>query len=75
MISETFFSILLLLVIAWSTFWMGFASWKAARNNQMVWFIVFLVVHTLGILEILYILFFQKNQNKKETKTAKKLQK
>lgn len=58
---------LLLLAVAWSAIWKGMALWRAARNTHLVWFIVMLVVNTLGILEIIYILAFSK---KKEPQTG-----
>jgi len=39
----------------WSLFWKGLALWHAGRRNQPKWFIVLLVVNTLGILEIGYL--------------------
>lgn len=51
---------LLGVAIVWSAIWKGIALWKCGRNNQLAWFIVLLVVNTLGILEIVYLLFFQK---------------
>jgi hypothetical protein len=30
--------------------------WRAAQRRDMVWFVVLLVVNTLGILEIIYLL-------------------
>lgn len=57
--------ILIILAIVWTLIWKGLALWKAGRNNQLAWFIVLLLVDTLGILEILYIFVFQKNINKK----------
>lgn len=53
---------LILLVIAWTVPWKGVALWKAAKNNQMYWFIVLLVVNTLAILEILYVFIFSKKK-------------
>ncbi|EKE12853.1 MAG: hypothetical protein ACD_13C00134G0014 [uncultured bacterium] len=47
-------------IAIWSLFWMGMALWKAARNGSKAWFIVLLLVHTLGILDILYIFVFSK---------------
>ncbi len=44
----------------WSVFWKGMALWRAARHRQLNWFIVLLVVNTAGLLEIAYILWFQK---------------
>jgi len=39
----------------------GIAMWKAARNNQQYWYIALLVLNTIGILPVIYILFFQKD--------------
>ena len=47
-------------LIIWSVIWKGLALWKSARNNQLAWFVVMLVLNTAGILEIVYLLFFQK---------------
>ncbi len=52
-----------ILALLWSLPWKGVALWKAARNNQMGWYIAMLIIQTLGVLEILYIFFFQKNRN------------
>lgn len=51
-----------IVVILWSVFWKGLSMWKAAKNNQRYWFVTLLVVNTVGILEILYIAFFQKKR-------------
>jgi hypothetical protein len=57
----------------WSLIWKGLALWKSAGKKQLVWFIVFLIVNTAGILEILYIFLFSKwNRNKKQKKTHTK---
>ena len=50
----------LTLVIIWSLVWKGWALWRAARNGSKVWFVVLLLVNTLGILEILYVFIFSK---------------
>lgn len=55
-------SIAFLVVIVWSLFWKGMALWKAAQRGSMVWFIVLLIVNTLGILEILYLYVFSREQ-------------
>lgn len=51
---------LLALLLVWELFWKGLALWKAGRNNQSVWFICLLIINTAGILEIAYLLLFQK---------------
>jgi len=53
----------LIITVIWSLFWKGMALWKAAREGSRgskIWFVVLLVVNTLGILEILYIYVFSK---------------
>lgn len=46
--------------VLWTLIWKGIALWKAARNGQSVWYVIMLIVNTVGILEIIYILFFSK---------------
>ncbi len=53
---------LLVFVILWSLAWKGVAWWKSARNNHSIWFVAFFLIHTIGILEILYIFLFSKMQ-------------
>ncbi len=60
------------LVIAWSLVWKGIALWKSARYKQLVWFIVLLLVNTIGILEIVYLIFFQKKFRIKKKVMKKK---
>ena len=57
---------LLAVAAIWSIIWKGIALWKSGRNNQLVWFIILLIVNTLGILEIIYLVAFQKDQNPKK---------
>lgn len=42
-------------VVLWTLFWGALALWHSARRGQYVWFIIFFLVHTLGILEIIYL--------------------
>jgi hypothetical protein len=56
----------LIVLIIWSVIWKGIALWKSARNNQKYWFVGILVLNTLGIIEIIYIKFFQKKAAKKQ---------
>jgi hypothetical protein len=48
---------LFILIAVWSLFWQGLALWYAAKRNETWWFVFFLLVHTAGIVEILYLLF------------------
>jgi len=56
------YSWILILIALWEIPWKGIALWKAARNKDLIWFIILLVVNTLAILEILYIFFFSKKK-------------
>lgn len=52
-------------LLLWSLAWKGWALWLAARRGEMVWFVILLVVNTLGLLEIFYIFAIAKQQDKK----------
>lgn len=56
---------LLFILIVWSLVWKGMALWKSARQKQKNWFIVILVVNTVGILEIIYLCCFAKKAKAK----------
>jgi hypothetical protein len=56
------FVLVALILVLWEIFWKGLALWHAAREGQWVWFVVFLVVHTAGILEIIYLIWFRDNR-------------
>jgi len=44
-------------LLLWSIIWKGTALWYAAKRNEKPWFIILLIVNTMGILEIIYLLF------------------
>lgn len=46
----------------WEAVWKGIALWRAARNDHQIWFIFLLIVNSVGILPIIYILFFSKKK-------------
>jgi methionyl-tRNA synthetase len=47
-------------IIAWAVIWKGIALWHAARGRQLAWYIALLLIQTVGILEIIYLIFFRK---------------
>ena len=49
-----------LVFVLWSIFWKGLALWHAARRGEYWWFVIILVVNTLGILEIIYLFLVAK---------------
>jgi len=46
------------LIIVWTFAWKGVALWRAARAGQTGWFVALLVFSTVGLLEIVYLVFF-----------------
>ena len=50
-----------MLLVVWSMVWKGLALWKSASLRQKWWFVILLVVNTMGILEIIYYFFVSKN--------------
>lgn len=55
----------LLIILVWTLYWKWRALWAASKNNQKYWFTALLVINSLGILEIVYLQFFQKKLFKK----------
>jgi len=49
------FGLVFLLMMVWAVFWKGLALWHSAGRKQGWWFVIFLVVNTAGILEIVYL--------------------
>ena len=49
-------------LVIWSITWKALALWKAARNRQLVWFILLFIINTAGVLPIIYIYYFQKEK-------------
>jgi len=64
------FWIIIGIAIVWSLIWKAIGLWYSARNNDKIWFIVFLIVNLLGIPPILYLYFrtdfFKKKKRKKK---------
>ncbi len=55
------FGLGLIALIAWSLVWKGLALWRAAHRGEKVWFIAFLLLNTVGILEIIYLFLIAKD--------------
>lgn len=55
----------LIIVGLWTIFWKGLALWHTARKGKSGWFVLLLVVNTLGILEIIYLFGIEKVKSSK----------
>lgn len=60
LLSNTVFVVMLAVISVIDLLAKGYALWKAAMNNQIVWFIAILFLNTGGILPLVYLGFFQK---------------
>mgnify|MGYP001615321302 CR=1 FL=1 len=47
------------LLVIWEVAWKGLALWHSAKNKQMAWFVVLLLFNTLGLLPIIYLVWFR----------------
>jgi hypothetical protein len=56
------FVVLMIIAVIWTLVWKAIALWKAARNDHKAWYIVMMIVNTLGILEIIYIFGFSRKK-------------
>lgn len=56
---------LIIVVALWTVVIKGYALWHAARSGHKGWFVALLVINTLGILEVVYLIWFTpKDSNK-----------
>jgi|WetSurMetagenome_2_1015567.scaffolds.fasta_scaffold358834_2 hypothetical protein len=62
----------ILAAIIWTLVWKGIALWKAARKGCIVWYLIILLINTLGILEILYIFVFARQEGECGTPVCSK---
>lgn len=47
------------LLVIWEAVWKGLALWHSAKNKQVAWFVVLLLFNTLGLLPIIYLVWFR----------------
>ena len=52
------------LLAIWDLAWKGMGLWRAARNGDNAWFVVMLIINSVGILPILYLYVFSKPEGK-----------
>ena len=68
------FIVALLMVGIWSLVWKGIGLWYAAKHQQRRWFITILIIDALGLLPIIYLLWFkpEEKEEPEETHITKK---
>ena len=57
-------SVAIILLVIWQLIWKGIALWKAARRKETAWYVILLLLNTVGILEIIYIFAVAKDEKK-----------
>lgn len=58
--------VVVLAIVIWSIAWKGVALWHSARRSEKGWFVALLVINTVGILDIVYLVFVAKVFEKKK---------
>ena len=53
------FLLALLLFGLWDLIWKGIGLWHAAKHNQRGWFIALLFINLVGLLPIIYLIWFK----------------
>jgi methionyl-tRNA synthetase len=54
-------------LIAWALLWKGLALWRAARLQQIGWYIALLIINTVGIFEIIYLIATNKKYKERNS--------
>jgi len=57
-------------LVLWSAIWKGIALWKAARRDQLGWYLALLIINTAGVLPIIYIFLVAPRHAKLGSSTA-----
>jgi hypothetical protein len=70
LVEEPWLAPLILAYLAWTLVWKGLALYRAGANRSVAWFVVLLLVNTLGIVEILYLFVFSKRTSQSEQRVS-----
>ncbi len=62
----TLFGCIVALLLVWAVAIKGYALWTAARRGDRWWFVILLVVNTVGVLELAYLRLVAKITKKPE---------
>lgn len=52
--------VLFICILVWDLIWRLLALWRAAKNRQILWFVLLAILSTVGILPIIYLLTHRK---------------
>ena len=71
-ISQPWFAVAMIIVLVWTLVWKGFALWRASKDDNKLWFVLLLILNTVGVLEIVYIFAISPMTKKIARKTPAK---
>ena len=60
--NSVYYVLAVIALALWSIPWKAMALWKSARRGDVGWFIFFVLVNTVGIAEIVYLMFITKKK-------------
>lgn len=55
-------AVVIAVLAVWDLIWRGIALWEAGLRRQKAWFVVLLVINSVGILPIIYLFFGGRKQ-------------
>ncbi|MES2023899.1 MAG: DUF5652 family protein [Patescibacteria group bacterium] len=48
-------NLIIAVVVAWTLLWKCYSVWLAVENKHKKWFVVLVILNTLGILDMIYV--------------------
>ena len=61
----------LFILLVWTMIWKGIALWFSAKNQQKGWFVAIFLLNTLGLLPIIYLIWFKPANKEKVNEEVK----
>jgi hypothetical protein len=58
----------IILLIIWELTWKGLGLYRAGKKQQPIWFVLILIVNSMGILPIIYLLISKDKIKSKKRK-------
>ena len=67
--------IIFMILGVWELIWKGIAMWDTAKKGKSTWFVFILILNTVGILPLVYLLFFKDKKKKGSVVVQKNVKK
>ena len=56
-----------IIFVIWDLIWKGIGLWYAAKHHQKGWFIAMLLINLVGLLPIIYLIWFKPKEAAEKT--------